>query len=334
MRWRPTRILWLLLLLVGERARAQSMSSSEFVPPTAAERAQLAAASKDVLPTDVRRNPERFAATRVYWTGVTAGGSADAVVVEHHYFDGAVEGNGSVWLSPWSEGRFCLLNPPARLAARFRSERPRFVRAYGRPQMTVRGLCLRDAFVVVDERPWTTMVLAYGPDGTDDFSSQDAAAHDAVRVHPEERLITPFGYRAVGGALLGKTNLDDSALGFGWNAGLELSLRPSLRTEFALMTGVQSYPSFDVPSTVASAALFRYSAVGLGIAAGPVVLLPLHDDEPVWLGLRYLPTLGDALGAWALSPVLGGGFDFVASPDGNVRFTLQMVLGIDGNFGK
>ena len=51
------------------------------------------------------------------------------------------------------------------------------------------------------------------------------------------------------------------------------------------------------------------------------------------MGVRYLPTFGDALGTWGLSPAFGGGMDVSASPDGDVRFMLQLVLGIDGNVG-
>ncbi len=321
-----------LALLTGT-AHGQSISSQKFVPPTAAERAQLAAADEDVLPTDVRRHPEQYQSTRVYWTGVTAGVKDGTPRVEHHYFDGVVEGSGGVWLSPWGEGQFCLMDVPSHVAARFDGERSHFVRAYGRPLMTEQGLCLSDVFLVVDDRSWTTLVLEYGPRGREDFSDADARERAAVSVHPEARLLTPVSYRVTGGAQLGKTNIDDSPLGYGWNAALELSLRTSVRTEFALMTGPESYPTFGAPSTIQSAFLFRYYLMGIGVAGGPLVGIPVRDGEPLWLGVRYLPTFGDAQGSWGLSPVLGGGADIAATTDGDVRFTLKLAVGIDGNIG-
>ncbi len=97
-------------------------------------------------------------------------------MVEHHYFDAVVEGDGGVWLSPWGEGRFCLMGLPAEIVKRFESDKPLFVRAYGHPVVTEHGLCLRDVFVVAGDRPWTTMVLEYGPGGSEDFSEADAAS--------------------------------------------------------------------------------------------------------------------------------------------------------------
>jgi hypothetical protein len=317
-----------------EPATAQSISSSEFKPPTPQERAQLAAAELDVLPTDVRRDPAHYAKSRVYWTGVTAGTAEGAAQVEHHYFDGVTEGNGGVWLSPWGEGTFCLLGLPRSISARFRDERPRFVRAYGTPVITKHGLCLKNAFVVVGDRPWTTTVMEYGPRGSEDFTEAEAAKRAAVRSYPEERLLTPMGYRLTAGAMVGKTNLDDSPVGGGWNASLELSWRTSLRTELAVMAGPQSYPKFGAPRTIQSALLFRYYAVGMGIAAGPLIGVPVQEDEQLWLGVRYLPAFGEALGTWGLSPVLGGGADIAATPDGDVCFKLNLVLGLDGNIGK
>ncbi|MCB9583598.1 MAG: hypothetical protein H6717_41575 [Polyangiaceae bacterium] len=312
-------------------AAAQSISSAEFKPPTADERVQLAAADKSVLPTDVQRDPARYAKSRVYWVGVTAGIRDGVPEVEHHYFDGAVEGNGGVWLSPWSEGKFCLLGLPRKLADRFHDEEPHLVRAYGTPEITKRGLCLKDAFVVVGDRPWTTTVLEYGPRGAEEFS---ATERRAVRTYPEARLLTPLSYRLTGGASVGKTNLDDSPIGGGWNASLELAWRSSLRTELAVMAGPDSYPKFGAPRTIQSALLFRYYAVGMGIAAGPLVGVPVADDEPLWLGVRYLPTFGDAHGTWGISPVIGGGADISATTDGDVRFKLNLVIGLDGNIGK
>ena len=64
-----------------------------------------------------------------------------------------------------------------------------------------------------------------------------------------------------------------------------------------------------------------------------VLVVAVDDAEKVFVGVRYLPTFGDALGTWGLSPAFGGGMDVSASPDGDVRFMLQLVLGIDGNVG-
>ena len=95
---------------------------------------------------------------------------------------------------------------------------------------------------VIGDRGFTTTVLEYGPGGDHDFSDGDAALRKAVHSHPEERLLTPLGYRLLLGAQVGKTNFDDSPLGVGYNAALELSLRTSLRTELAVMTGPRAYP--------------------------------------------------------------------------------------------
>ncbi len=315
-------------------ARGQSMSSAEFVPPTAVEGRHFRSATHDVGPTDVRRNPALYAGTEVYWTGVTAGLEGGVPMVEHHYFDGVVEGGGGVWLSPWGEGKFCLLGLSPKLAARFKWEKPSFVRAYGRPVVTKQGLCLRDVFAVVGDRGFTTTVLEYGPGGSHDFSASDAALRKALHSHPEERLLTKVGYRLLLGAQVGKTNFDDSPLGVGYNAALELSLRTSLRTELAVMAGPHAYPEFGAPTSLQTAALFRYYAVGIGIGFGPLLDVPLRDDEELWIGGRYLPMIGDALGSWALAPVVGGGMDISATPDGDVRFVLQLVVGVDGNIGS
>jgi len=324
----------LSLAAVDGTAVAQAMYSSPFVPPTAAEKAQFNRATRGVLPTDVRRDPARHASAFVLWTGTTRGVEDGVAVVDHHYFDGVVEGGGGVWLSPWGEGRFCLLGLPPAAVDRFRSERPLFVRAYGHPVVTERGLCLRDVFLVVGDRGWSTTVTEYGPGGKEDFSAEDARARGAVHAHPEARLLTPLGYRVIVGAQLGKTNLDDSPLGVGWNAALELSLRPSLRSEVALMAGPHAYPKFGAPTSIHTALLFRYYTFGVGIAAGPLVHVPVRDDEKVWLGVRYLPTFGDALGAWGLSPTLGGGADISATTDGDARFLLNLTVGLDGNLGS
>jgi hypothetical protein len=315
-------------------AGAQSMYSEEFVPPTAAERAQLSRAKADVLPSDVRRDPGAHAASTMFWTGVTDGVEGGAAMVEHHYYDGVVEGGGGVWLSPWGEGRFCLLGVPADVRAKFTAERPRFVRAYGQPVVTELGLCLRNVSLAVGDRPWSTTVIEYGPDANAEFSESDARARGAIHRHPEARLLTPLSYRLLAGAHIGKTNFDDSPLGVGWNAAGELSLRASLRVELALMAGTQSYPKFAAPTAIQTALLFRTYQVGAGIAFGPLLSVPVHDDEKLFIGGRYLPTFGEALGSWGLSPVIGGGMDVSASPDGDVRFLIQLVIGVDGNVGS
>lgn len=321
-------------LTLAATAAAQGLYSKTFVPPSAAEKARFDRAARDVLPSDVRAEPARHATKIVFWTGVTAGFEGGQAMVEHHYFDGVVESNGGVWLSPWGEGRFCIIGLAPKLHTDFMSERPRFVRAYGRPVMTERGtLCLQDAFVVVGDRPWTTLVMDYGPGGRDDFSEKDAAARGAVHSHPEERALTRFGYRALGAVQLGKTNWDESPLGTGWDASLELSLRASVRSEVALIAGVDSYPKFGAPRSLQGAFVYRHTLVGLGVAAGPLVDVPVRDDEPLFFGLRYQPTFGDALGSWAVSPVLGGGADLTFSPEGDVRFVLRLAVGIDGNLG-
>jgi hypothetical protein len=74
--------------------------------------------------------------------------------------------------------------------------------------------------------------------------------------------------------------------------------------------------------------------VGVGAAFGPLVLVPARSDEPVRIGGRYMPTVGDALGAWGIAPCIGGAFDVTATPGGDVRFLLALTLGIDGNFGR
>ncbi len=326
-------ILLAVVALEGT-AQAQAMWSRKFAPQAAAERARFDKAESELLPNAVRQSPSSHAASMVFWTGVTDGVEGGTAMVEHHYFDGVVEGGGGVWLSPWGEGRFCLLGVPKEASARFNDETPHFVRAYGYPVMTERGLCLRDVLLVVGDMRWTTTVLEYGPGGKSDFSAADAAALGATHSHPEARLLTPVGYRVLGGAHIGKTNFDDSALGVGWSAALELSLRTSLRTEFALMAGPSAYPEFAAPTSVQTALLFRYFFVGIGIGFGPLVSLPVDDDEQLFVGARYLPMLGDALGSWGLAPALGGGMDISASPEGDVRFMLQLVLGVDGNVGS
>ena len=328
----------LILIAIGTAALegtalAQVMASRGFAPPTAAEQAQLDRVTPELLPNSVRRGATPPAASRVLWTGVTAGVEAGAAMVEHHYFDGVVEHGGGVWLSPWGEGRFCLLGLPADFTTKFGNETPHFVRAYGHPVMTDRGLCLRDVFLVVGDLRWTTTMLDYGPGGRPDFSAADAAARGATHSHPESRLLTPVGYRVLAGAQVGKTNFDESAAGVGWSAALELSLRLSLRAELALMGGPSAYPRFAAPTSFQTALLFRYFTVVPGIAFGPLLSLPIDDAEKVFVGLRYLPTFGDAHGTWGLSPAFGGGMDVSASPDGDVRFMLQLVLGIDGNVG-
>ena len=322
------------LALAEQTAQAQAMSSAAFVPPTAAERAQLDRAARGVLPSDVRREPERHASTRVFWTGVTDGMERGVARVEHHYFDDVVETGGGVWLSPWGEGRFCLLGISADVAEKFSGETPRLVRAYGHPVMTDDGMCLRDVFVVVGDLRWSTTVLEYGPAGKESFSASDAAARGATHSHPEARLLTPVGYRLLAGVHVGKTNFGESGFGGGWSAALELSLRASLRSELALMAGPQAYPKFGAPTSIQTAFLFRYHVVGLGAAFGPLVSLPVSADEQVFIGGRYLPTMGDALGTWGLSPTIGGGLDVTASPRGDVRFLLQLVVGVDGNVGS
>ena len=328
----------LILIAIGTAALegtalAQVMASRGFAPATATEQAQLDRVTPELLPNSVRRGATPPAASRVLWTGVTAGVEAGAAMVEHHYFDGVVEHGGGVWLSPWGEGRFCLLGLPADFTTKFGNETPHFVRAYGHPVMTDRGLCLRDVFLVVGDLRWTTTMLDYGPGGRPDFSAADAAARGATHSHPESRLLTPLGYRVLAGVHLGKTNFDESALGVGWSAALELSVRLSLRSELAIMGGPSAYPSFAAPTSIQTALLFRYFTVVPGIAFGPLLSLPVDDAEKVFVGVRYLPTFGDALGTWGLSPAFGGGMDVSASPDGDVRFMLQLVLGIDGNVG-
>ncbi len=323
----------LIMIAIGTAALegtalAQVMASRGFAPPTAAEQAQLDRVTPELLPNSVRRGPTPPAASRVLWTGVTAGVEGGAAMVEHHYFDGVVEHGGGVWLSPWGEGRFCLLGLPADFTTKFGDEAPHFVRAYGHPVMTDRGLCLRDVFLVVGDLRWTTTMLDYGPGGRPDFSAADAAARGATHSHPESRLLTPVGYRVLAGAQVGKTNFDESAAGVGWSAALELSLRLSLRAELALMGGPSAYPRFAAPTSFQTALLFRYFTVVPGIAFGPLLSLPIDDAEKVFVGLRYLPTFGDAHGTWGLSPAFGGGMDVSASPDGDVRFMLQLVLGI------
>ena len=333
-----TQMRLLIMIAIGTAALegtalAQVMASRGFAPPTAAEQAQLDRVTPELLPNSVRRGPTPPAASRVLWTGVTAGVEGGAAMVEHHYFDGVVEHGGGVWLSPWGEGRFCLLGLPADFTTKFGDEAPHFVRAYGHPVMTDRGLCLRDVFLVVGDLRWTTTMLDYGPGGRPDFSAADAAARGATHSHPESRLLTPVGYRVLAGAQVGKTNFDESAAGVGWSAALELSLRLSLRAELALMGGPSAYPRFAAPTSFQTALLFRYFTVVPGIAFGPLLSLPIDDAEKVFVGLRYLPTFGDAHGTWGLSPAFGGGMDVSASPDGDVRFMLQLVLGIDGNVG-
>ena len=125
------------VIVVAGLAPGQSMSSTEFVPPTAVERRHFASATHDVGPTDVRRDPPLYVGTEVYWTGVTAGLESGVPMVEHHYFDGVVEGSGGVWLSPWGEGQFCLLGLSPKLVARFKREKPSFrsrLRSTGRDQ--------------------------------------------------------------------------------------------------------------------------------------------------------------------------------------------------------
>jgi hypothetical protein len=318
--------------ITSSTVASAQMSSSKFVPVAAEEKALYDRAARDVFPRDVRDHPGRYAETLVLWTGVTDGSTNNAPVVEHHYFDGVVEGGGGVWLSPWGDGRFCLLDVSPKTTRAFASDKPLFVRAYGYPVVTDNGLCLRRATVIVGDRGYTTTIIEYGPNGGD-FSEQDAAARGATHSHPEERLLTRFGYRVLAGVHAGKTNLDDSAPGVGWSAAVEVDLRLALRTELGLLAGPHAYPEFGTPTSIQTALLFRYYVVGIGAAFGPLLHLPVQEGEQVWIGGRYMPMLGDALGAWRVSPAAGGSFDIAATTDGDVRFLLALTLGIDGNLG-
>jgi len=309
-----------------------AMSSSRFSPPTAEEKAVFDRASRDVMPADVRREPARYANTIVFWTGVTAGRANGVAFVEHHYFDNAVEGHGGVWLSPWGEGRFCVLDAPSEAKRRFDSERPLFVRAYGVPVMTPDGVCLQRAVLIVGDRGYSTTMIEYGPNGND-VAELDVQARGATRSHPEERLMTRFGYRVHAG-IHGGDDFGDLPGGGGWNIAVELDLRFSLRSELALMTGPHWFPSFSALTSWQIALLYRYYVVGIGAAFGPLLHLPMQDTEKVWIGGRYMPMMGDAVGRWGVSPVLGGALDIAATTDGDVRILLGLTLGIDGNLGS
>ena len=326
------RVMMVLAMATAPVAAQMAMSSSKFEPTTLEEKTAFGRASRDVFPSDVRREPARYANTTVFWTGVTRGITNGAPIVEHHYFDNAVEGHGGVWLSPWGEGTFCLLDAPAEVATQFKSERPQFVRAYGVPVVTKDGICLERPVLVVGDRSYTTMMLDYGPNGSSDFSAADAEQRGARRTHPEERFVMRFGYRVLAG-VHGGDDFGDLPGGGGWHALLELDLRLSLRAELALQTGPHSFPGFGSTPSWQTALLFRYFVVGIGAAFGPVLHLPLSNMDKVWIGGRYMPMVGDAFGAWRIAPALGGALDVVASPDGDVRITLGLTLGIDGNFG-
>ncbi len=320
------------ILAAAAPAMAQlAMSSRTFTPSTEDERALAAQATSDVLPSDVRADPTAHSEQLVFWTGVTDGLVDGTPFVEHHYFDGVEEGHGGVWLSPWGEGRFCLLDVPADQTRAFDAERPQLVRAYGFPVVTAEGICLSRAQIVVGDRGYTTTMISYGPGGDSDFTRADAERRGATRSHPEARLLTRFGYRVL--ASIHGATAKDSDGGAGWSASLEVDLRLGLRKELALLVGPHSSSGFDAPDSIQAALLFRYYVVGIGASFGPLVHLPLADDDPLWLGARYMPMVGDALGRWGKMLTAGGALDFAMTPDGDRRLLLQFTIGLDGNFG-
>jgi hypothetical protein len=325
------RILSMMTLAVAvatgaTTAAAQvSRSSRPFAPTSAEEQAAFDRATRDVFPSDVRRDPARHADTIVMWTGITDGSVDGTPFVEHHYFDGVVEGDGSVWLSPWGEGRFCLLGVPRDEAQRFEATRPLFVRAYGVPVVTDGGICLRDVTFVAGDRRYSMTVVEYGPNGQP-LSSADAEERGAIRSYAEARLLTRLGYRVLVSAHTGSDT--------GWSASLELDLRLGLRTELALLAGPHADSGFGAPTSIQCAVLFRYHVVGVGAAFGPLVHVPVADAGTAWFGARYMPTVGDALGAWGVAPAVGGALDVAANADGDVRVLLQLSVGVDGNLGR
>jgi hypothetical protein len=326
----------LALVAAATPAMAQqlSMSSRKFTPSGEGEKALAAQATSQVLPADVRRDPSKHGDQLVFWTGVTDGLVDGTPFVEHHYFDGVVEGHGGVWLSPWGEGRFCLLDVPADAASAFDTEKPQFVRAYGFPVITDNGVCLQRAKIVVGDRGYSTTMIAYGPDGESDFSRDDVELRGATRSYPEERLLSRLGYRVLASVHGQKANDSDGRSG--WSASLELDLRLDLRKELALLVGPHSASGFGAPESIQAALLFRYYVVGVGAAFGPLVHIPVrgNDDDQVWFGARYMPTVGDALGRWGMSPAVGGALDVAFTRDGDRRVLLQFTIGLDGNFAR
>jgi hypothetical protein len=176
-------------------------------------------------------------------------------------------------------GRFCLLDVPPDAAWTFASEKPLLVRAYGVPVVTNTGVCLKRATFFTGDRRYTTTIIEYGPNGHEGFSEAEAAKRDATRIHPEERLLTRFGYRVLAGVHVGKTNFDDSPAGVGWSVAAELDLRLALRTELALLAGLHAYPEFGAPTSIQTALLFRYYVVGIGAALGRSSIYPCRTTR-------------------------------------------------------
>jgi hypothetical protein len=78
--------------------------------------------------------------------------------------------------------------------------------------------------------------------------------------------------------------------------------------------------------------MYRRYAVGLGIAAGPIIYAPLERNSVTWYGFRYAPSVGDAMGTWGKALVGTAKYDVLWSSEGWAAFA-HLAFGIDGNLG-
>ena len=334
-------------------AAAQSIGSSRYAPSTPVEVALLAQADRSIQPGDVRADPARFEQARVVWTGIArrppASGPDDAVptphpvVVEHHYFDFAVELDHSVWLSSYGEGDFCLLDLPAPARRAIDRRRAPFVIAYGRPVVIGGRVCLGEVTLVVTDFRWTTMIADYGPNGTELPAGWDPPAH-VMRNHPEAAGYGRFGYRLTVALAFGTSfefDGDDPVGGVevGARVESELAWRFGLRNELAIGVGLADLSDLAVPNALgldhaSLTLLYRHYIVGVGAAIGAVLYAPFDAQDATWLGLRYSPFLGDAQGDWGLAFLSGGALDLLYTPEVRWAAHLNFAIGIDGNLGR
>ncbi len=316
------------ITLWSSRVAAEAMSSGAYAASTADEARLLADADRAVQPGDVRAHPEALASVHVVWTGISLAATVDGrdPVIEHHYYDFVVEGDHSVWLSPLGEGSFCLLDVPASSRAELAGHRHPFVIAYGSPIVHNGNVCLRDVTLVVTDLRWSTLVLEYGPNGGEVRDDRHSVSH-----HPETGLFSRFGYRVAAGYAIGGTDSFDRVR-HGPHLEAELRVRLGTRNQLAIGAGLADLSDAARLDHASIDVLFRHEVIGIGVAAGPVIYVPLTPGEPTWIGLRYAPFLGNARGDWGVSFLTGGTFDVVHT-DGQWAAFLTFAVGIDGNLG-
>jgi hypothetical protein len=319
-------LLW--LAMVDSPVMAQALGSSGYKAKGELEGGMLSKASRNIFPHDVRISPTKHQSSFVVWTGIHRGRlRAKRPVVEHHYFDFAVERDQSVWLSPFGEGDFCLVDLTSAQRAELASQREPFVVVYGTPIVTGGETCLQVQHLRVTTFRWTTMVLEYGPNG-DKLTEEWLQSRQVIRRHPEEDSVVRFGYRVQAMISLGDVGFDLDDMEWAWALDLELSRRFGLRNEIAATVGFGT--CFDDVKCVPLSLLYRRYAVGLGIAGGPIVNLPVESGGSTWLGFRYAPSMGDALGR--KHALLGTAkYDVLWSSEGGWAFMAHLAFGIDGN---